>query len=83
MLIPSDRFVLTILRIKNIPYILCFPERSAKYEYLRRYLQRGNTKDFTDVFIGRWDKFIDGLEKDEYGHRVVLKAGEFLSDVLR
>jgi hypothetical protein len=81
LLIPSDVIVLMMLRIKNIPYVVCYPERSAREEYRRRFVERGNTADFTDVFIGRWDRFMDDLENDDYGRHVVLKPGEYLCDV--
>jgi hypothetical protein len=82
LLIPTDYYVMMMLRVKNMPYVVCYPERSAKDEYLRRYLQRGNTVEFTDIFIGRWDKFLDGFESDRYGRHIILKPGEFLSDVI-
>jgi hypothetical protein len=35
ILIPSDGFVLALLRREGMPYCLCYPERSAKDEYLK------------------------------------------------
>jgi len=81
LIIPSDIFVLTLLRAKNIPYILCYPERSAKEEYRRRFTKRGNTQEFIDIFIGRWDRFIDSFEQDDYGKHLVLEPAAYLSDV--
>jgi hypothetical protein len=81
VLIPSDYWVLRLLEFEGLPYHLCYPERSAKEEYRRRYVSRGNNEGFLDVFIGRWDSFFDLLEGDGYGERHVLKAGQFLSDV--
>jgi hypothetical protein len=83
LLIPSDTYVLAMLRVKNMPYAICHPERRAKDEYHRRYLSRGNTENFTDIFIGRWDAFMNALENDGYGLHIVLKPGEYLSDVFQ
>lgn len=81
LVIPSDSRVLADLKDKHIPYILCFPERKAKEEYRKRYLQRGNTEEFIDIFIGGWDNFMKSLRHDTYGAKIVLNEGEYLLDV--
>jgi len=82
LLIPTDLYVLALLREKKIPYFLCYPCRHAKDNYLGRFLDRGNTTDFIDVFIGRWDNFIDAFEHDSYGKHIVLQPDQFLSDAI-
>jgi len=82
LLIPSDHRVLSLLENESIPYILCYPKRNAKLVYLKRFLERGNTKYFIDIFIGSWNIFIDILENDHYGRHVVLEPEQFLSDVI-
>lgn len=64
VVIPSDSMGCSMLREEQIPYYLCYPQRSLKEEYRKRFLQRGNTQGFLDVFIGRWDLFMDHLEAD-------------------
>ncbi|HHU17130.1 MAG TPA: hypothetical protein GXZ70_02725 [Clostridiales bacterium] len=81
LVIPSDSRVLAGLKDKHVPYILCFPEQKAKEEYRKRYLQRGNTEEFLDIFIGGWDYFMNSLRQDTYGARIVLDKGEYLLDV--
>jgi hypothetical protein len=81
LLIPSDWRVLAGLRHYKVPYILCYPEPGAKDEYRKRYLQRGNSEDFMDIFIGMWDRFISDLQKDTYGKHIVLTEQEYLLDV--
>ena len=83
LLIPSDSFVLWLLEREKIPYTLCYPVRSAKEVYRRRYLKRGNSDDFINIFIGRWDNFMDLLEQDTYGRHIILEAHQFLSDVIK
>lgn len=80
LLIPPDWGVLAYLKEKNVPYMLCYPEISAKEEYQKRYMQRGNTENFMDVFIGGWDRFMKSLRKDEYGTHIVLTETEYLLD---
>ena len=82
ILIPSDYKVLELLENENIPYILCYPQRDAKDVYHKRYIERGNTENFIDIFIGCWDKFIDALEENSYGRHIVLEPDQYLSDVI-
>ena len=81
LLIPTDPHVLMLLQAKNIPYILCYPKRESKEEYRRRFISRGNTQDFIDIFIGRWDNFIDSFEQDDYGKHLILEPDAYLVDV--
>jgi hypothetical protein len=82
LLIPSDIFVLNLLSCEEIPYFLCYPERSAKEVYRKRFLERGNKKEFIDIFIGRWNEFITSFEEDEFGSRIVLRSDQYLDDVI-
>jgi len=82
LLIPTDYLVLGLLRVEKFPYCLCYPQRKDKEIYRERYIKRGNTADFIDIFIGRWDRFMDSFENDSYGQHIVLQSGQFLSDVI-
>ena len=82
LLIPTDMFVLMLLQSKNIPYVLCYPERIAKEAYRRRFMERGNTEQFINIFIGQWDERIAALERDTFGRHIVLHREEFLADVI-
>jgi len=82
LLIPPDLFVLMMLQAKNIPYTLCYPQKNAKEAYRRRFLARGNTQDFIDIFIGGWDNFISACEQDTFGRHVVLVSDAYLDDVI-
>ena len=82
LLIPSDRNVLSLLETEGLHYALCYPKRNSKEIYRKRYIDRGNTKEFLDVFIGRWDIFMDHLESDSWGQHFVLEPSEYLSDII-
>lgn len=43
VVIPSDSMGCSMLREEQIPCYLCYPQRSLKEEYRKRFLQRGNT----------------------------------------
>jgi hypothetical protein len=66
LLIPSDLFILELLRKEKMHYCLCYPQRNAKEIYWQRYIKRGNTTEFIDIFIGKWAKFMDGFGNDSY-----------------
>ena len=82
VIIPPVMSVLSALRDEEIPYILCYPERSAKNEYERRYKERGNSEDFLDIFIGHWDRFLDQMKSDPGKHHIIMKSNEYLTDLL-
>jgi len=82
LLIPSDLLILELLKEEKIHYCLCYPQMEAKEIYRERYIKRGNTTEFIDIFIGKWDTFMDSFEKDSYGQRIVLQSNHFLSDVI-
>ena len=82
ILIPPDYFILMLLKSENMQYYICYPQRNIKEQYLKRYIDRGNNANFIDIFIGRWDEFIDSYEKDSFGKHIVLQANQFLSDVI-
>ena len=81
LVIPSDSRVLAGLKDMHIPYILCFPEKNSKEEYRKRYLQRGNTEVFIDIFIDGWENFMNSLWRDTYGAKIILDKGEYLLNV--
>ena len=85
LIIPSAHIVLDELQSLHIPYMLCYPENTeeSKTEYERRFLTRGNTEDFLEIFIGGWHNFFYYLEKNEYGEKFVMKPHEYLADVVK
>jgi len=81
IIIPSDRRVLEGLQSLQIQYVLCFPEGTAKEEYRKRYIQRGNTEEFFHIFIDGWDGFMKSFRDDTYGTKIVLAENEYLLDI--
>ncbi len=82
VLIPSIGFLLSRLyEYYGISYLLCYPSIELKEEYRSRYASRGNTDDFTNVFIDQWDTRIRMLDNDENGIHFKLNSGQFLTDI--
>ena len=82
ILIPSDLFVLKLLRKENIEYTLCYPKRDDKEIYLKRYINRCNNEYFIDIFIGNWDNFMDAFMNDTFGKHIILESNQYLSDAI-
>lgn len=79
--IPSVDYVLRELEAQGIPFLLVYPHRRLKEVYRQRYIDRGNTEDFLDVFIGEWDYWIDSL-RSHGGTHLELLEDVYLSDIL-
>ena len=79
--IPSVDYVLFRLAARGIPYLLVYPHRDLKEVYRQRYIDRGNTQEFLDVFIGDWDYWMDSLRRHGGTHMELLED-IYLSDVL-
>ena len=83
LLIPPDWRLLYMLYRAEVPYLLCYPENTAeaKAAYQKRYEERGNSKDFLEIFIDGWENFMDFLEKDENcSRKIILGPHQFLTD---
>lgn len=65
----------------GIPYVLVYPRRDLKEEYIERYKKRGSPQVFIDLMETKWDDFIDSCEADP-NNSIVLESGQYLGDVL-
>ncbi|AFL47585.1 hypothetical protein ZZ1p0039 [Acinetobacter phage ZZ1] len=66
----------------GIPYVLVYPDRSLKGEYIERYKRRGSPEGFIKLMDEKWDDFIDTCEFDTQCDKIVLGPYQYLSDVL-
>lgn len=64
----------------KVPYVLCYPRRDCKEEYLQRYKERGSPQGFIDLLDKSWDEWIDEMENADVRVKYVLKPGEYISD---
>lgn len=80
ILISSHKPVRDALVENNLPFILVYPNRSLKDEYIERYKERGSSEQFIKLITENWDSWMDGLEEQDECKHVVLWSGEYLSD---
>ena len=82
VLIPTDERILRLLRKFEIPFltVIPLPDDDTKEEYALRFAKRGNSENFSEIFIGQWYERISSL----MGNKPVICLGreQYLSDVM-
>lgn len=79
----SHDIVRQALNKNAIEYILVYPSLDSKDEFIKRYRQRGSEMKFIDLIERNWENWIRDCEAQEGCLHVVLKPGQYLSDVIR
>jgi hypothetical protein len=87
ILVSSHKDVRDVLLKKGIPFVLVYPNREIKDEYIQRYKDRGNNDAFVDLLEKNWDNWMDemdGMESPngEKLYKVKLGKGQYLTDVI-
>lgn len=79
--VSSHKAVRDSLMENDIPFLLVYPSRSLKEEYLDRYRNRGNDDGFIQMMTDKWDSFIDEIENLESDQviKIELKPNEYLT----
>lgn len=62
-------------------YVFC-PRLEDKDEYIERYVNRGNTQEFIDMFKENYDKFVSEIFEDKRLKVIAMDGDEFLSDCI-
>jgi hypothetical protein len=87
ILVSSHKDVREALVNKGIPFVLVYPDKSLKDEYIQRYKERGNNEAFVELLDKNWDLWIDEMDQMEFPegqtlYKVKLGSGQYLTDVL-
>lgn len=82
LLVSSHDTVRATMRQRNIDYLLVYPALECKDEYIQRYINRGSPASFIDLLIQHFDTWVKSCEADPTPSKIVLKPGQFLSDVI-
>lgn len=64
--VSSHEVVRNTLRENNIKYILVYPDKSLKEEWIERFKNRGDNDKFINFISSNWDNFIDEMINEEY-----------------
>ena len=83
ILTSTHKEVLDGLESENIDYILVYPQKELKEEYLERYKERGSPEGFIKLLDSKWDEFMSDLENTYPKKRIILKEGQYLKDIFK
>ena len=65
IMVSSHKEVRDALLDAGIDFIVVYPDKSLKEDYLKRYKERGNAQAFIDLIDRMWDTWIDEIEDDK------------------
>lgn len=82
VLISSHKEVREALQARGIKYTIVLPSLDMKEEMINRYLSRGNQESFVNLLKTNYEKFVEDLSMDS-NEKVVLKSGQYLSDLVK
>lgn len=83
IVIPTVGIVLERLEKDNIPYTLVYPCREAKNEYEARYIQRGDSENFLNIFVDGWEYWMCSVRLHKNANCIEFQANQYLSDVIQ
>ena len=67
----------------DIRFLLVYPGRELKEEYIERYKNMGNPPEFISLVEKNWDAWIDELDNQMGCAKIKLKSKEYLWDALK
>ena len=82
ILVSSHKDVRDALLKRGIPFVLVYPDRSLKDEYIQRYKDRGNNDAFVKLLDNNWDTWMDEMDSMKLPYKVRLGKGQYLTDVI-
>lgn len=83
IVIPTEIRVLNKLYEDGIPFTMVYPEESLQEKCRNRYKERGDSENFMSIFADSWEYWMEAMRDCPCDNRIVLKTGEYLSDVIR
>ncbi len=83
IMVSSHKIVRDALKDANIDFVLVYPDKSLKEEYIRRYTEIGNQENFIKLLNENWENWIDEIENDKDLKTITLRKKEYyLEDIL-
>lgn len=83
VLIPTN---LTVIRHLREDYgrkvVLCYLGEDCREEYWARFVARGNSERFLELFVHGWDDFLGPMRDYSQGVHIVMEPREYLTDLL-
>ena len=79
--VSSHKEVREALVKEGIEFILVYPKRELKQEYIERYKQRGSPDSFINLISENWDNWITELEKQKDCEHKQLESNQFMYSI--
>lgn len=83
IMVSSHDNVRAALAEAGIEFVLAYPQRELKGEYIERYKGRGSPEAFVDLMENKWNDFITSAESDPNQTHLVIGEGKYLLDVVK
>lgn len=83
-LVSSHKEVRDALIERDMKFVLVYPDKSLREEYILRYEQRGSPEAFIKLINLKWNEWINELDAVDSPlvEKVVLNSGQYISDVI-
>ena len=85
VLVSTHESVRERLKASDVPFLLVYPAKELKQDYIQRYMLRSGFNggnDFAHRIKMNWDTWIDDLRSMCGVPKIELQEGQFLSDVI-
>lgn len=83
VLLVPQKLEIEFLEKNNIKYGLFFPAPECAEEYKERFINRGNSIEFTEGVLGKINEFfVENNENTSASIKIILKKGEYITDYL-
>jgi len=66
ILVSSHDVVREALKEHEIDYVLVYPDKKLKNDYIEKYKKRGNDEGFINFVSKNWNDFINEIEKETH-----------------
>lgn len=81
--VSSHEAVRKALKENGISYVAVLPEKDAKDEWIKRFVNRNDTQEFIDNMTEHWDEWLDQMKNKESNpsmFNVLLDGDEYLDE---
>lgn len=80
--VSSHETVRSGLQKENITFVLVYPSKDLRDEYIQRYEDRNSDPSFIEMMKIKFDEFVDQCTHDKFAIKIELRRGQYLSDII-
>jgi len=77
----KDKKIKDLLDKKEVEFVVAYPDKKDKDEYIERYKMRGSTDSFIKLISDNWDNWLTDLENEDATHYKI--GDKYLSDYIK